>query len=67
MTKAIVSRQFNASNPKKGVSIRVEASAEPQTLPVWVIEAGEAAGAATRVDADPETKPAAKAAKTGDK
>ncbi|WP_312529920.1 hypothetical protein [Paracoccus sp. (in: a-proteobacteria)] len=48
MAKAIFHRRFNATDPKKGISIRVDASAEPQTLPEWVIAKAEEAGAATR-------------------
>lgn len=58
MAKAIVSRSFNATDAKKGVSIRVQPGEKPQTLPVWVIGAGEAVGAAQRVDT-PSNRPAA--------
>ena len=39
-------------------AVRVQPGEKPQTLPVWVIEAGEAVGAAVRVDT-PINKPAA--------
>lgn len=58
MAKATVSRTFDATDTTKGVSVRVQPGEKPQTLPVWVIEAGEAVGAATRVDT-PSNEPAA--------
>ena len=58
MAKATVSRAFDATDTTKGVSMRVQPDEKPQTLPVWVIEAGEAVGAAVRVD-PPINKPAA--------
>lgn len=50
MAKAIFNRRFDATDTKQGVSIRVEASDEPQTVPSWVIELAVKAGAATRVE-----------------
>ena len=56
MAKAIFSRRFNATDIKKGVSIRIEPMGTPQTFPEWVIAQAEAAGAATRyVKPKPET------------
>ena len=52
MAKATVSRVFDATDTTKGVSVRVQPGEKPQTLPVWVIEAGEAVGAAVRRDRD---------------
>lgn len=49
MAKAIFHRRFNATDVKKGVSIRIHPSAEPQSFPRWVIAKAEAAGAATRI------------------
>lgn len=48
MAKAVFHRRFDATDTKKGVSIRVEPLDTPQTLPEWVIAKAEAAGAATR-------------------
>ncbi len=48
MAKAIFHRRFNATDTKKGVSIRIEPMGSPQTFPEWVIAKAEAAGAATR-------------------
>ena len=63
MVKAVFHKRFDATDPKKGTSIRVQAAPEPQEFPAWVIDKAEAAGAATR-----ETpKPAAKAAQSEDK
>lgn len=55
MAKAIVNKVHNATDIKKGVSIRLLPDPEPQTLPVWVIESAVKAGAATRVDDAPTT------------
>lgn len=48
MAKAVFHRRFDATDNKKGVSIRIEAMAAPQTLPEWVIVMAVSAGAATR-------------------
>lgn len=48
MAKAVFTRRFDATDTKKGVSIRVHPSEESQTFPEWVIAKAEAAGAATR-------------------
>lgn len=60
MAKAIFNRRFDASDPRKGVSIRVQASDTPQSFPEWVIAKAERAGAAKRVTS------AASAAKSKD-
>jgi len=62
MAKAIVTRRFDATDVKKGVSRRVEPSDQPQTLPAWVVDVGVAAGAAERV----EPKAAGAAEQKGD-
>lgn len=49
MAKAVFHRRFDATDTKKGVSIRVEPLDTPQTFPEWVIAKAEAAGAATRI------------------
>ncbi|AWX94000.1 hypothetical protein DPM13_16405 [Paracoccus mutanolyticus] len=49
MAKAVFHRRFDATDTKKGVSIRVEPLDTPQTFPEWVIAKAEAAGAATRM------------------
>lgn len=48
MAKAVSHRRFDATDTKKGVSIRVQPSDAPQSYPEWVIAKAEAAGAATR-------------------
>lgn len=58
MAKAVFSRRFDATDTKKGVSIRVEPSEEPQTFPEWVIAGAEKAGVATRVTAKQVAKAA---------
>lgn len=63
MAKAIFNRRFDATDTKKGVSIRVHPSDEAQTFPEWVIARAEAAGAAVRHP----VKPAAAAADTKEK
>ncbi|RJE87959.1 hypothetical protein [Paracoccus onubensis] len=50
MAKAIFIRRFDATDTKKGISIRVQPSDEPQTVPGWVIELAVKAGAATRIE-----------------
>lgn len=49
MAKAIFNRRFDATDIKRGVSIRIEPGEAPQEFPDWVIVAAEKAGAATRV------------------
>ena len=53
MAKAVFHRRFNATNVKRGVSIRIEPLGKPQSFPEWVIAKAEAAGAATRVKSKP--------------
>lgn len=48
MAKAVFHRRFDATDIKKGVSIRVEPMGKPQSFPEWVIAKAEAAKAATR-------------------
>lgn len=56
MAKAIFHRRFDATDVKRGVSIRIEPMGKSQTFPEWVIAKAEAAGAATR---SPKAKPEA--------
>lgn len=63
MVKAVFHKRFDATDPKKSTSIRVQASPDPQDFPAWVIDKAEAAGAATRET----TKTAARAAQSEDK
>lgn len=58
MAKAIFSREFNATDVKLGVSIRVRPSVEPQLFPSWVIDLAVAKGAAERVDPPRKAKAA---------
>lgn len=53
MAKAIFTKRFDATDTKKGVSIRIQPNPEPQTIPAWAIDLAVEAGVATRVDADP--------------
>lgn len=62
MAKAIFHRRFDATDSKKGTSIRVHPSPDPQSFPEWVIAKAEAAGAATRKTA--AKRSAAAASKT---
>ena len=56
MAKAVFHRRFNATDTKKGVSIRIEMMGKPQSFPEWVIAKAETAGAATRyVRTQPES------------
>jgi len=48
MAKAIFHRRFDATDPKRGVSIRILPDPKPQSFPEWVIAKAEAKGAATR-------------------
>lgn len=48
MAKAVFHRRFDATDTKKGVSIRIDPMGRPQSFPEWVIVKAEAAGAATR-------------------
>lgn len=48
MAKAQFNRLFNATDAKRGVSLRIEPHQAFRTYPAWVIDKAEAAGAATR-------------------
>lgn len=48
MAKATFHRRFDATDVHKGVSVRIEPSAAPQTFPAWIIDQAVEAGAATR-------------------
>ncbi|MCJ8138605.1 hypothetical protein [Falsirhodobacter halotolerans] len=48
MAKAQFHRLFNATDVKRGVSMRIEPHEAFRTYPAWVIDKAEAAGAATR-------------------
>lgn len=50
MAKAIVTRRFDATDVRKGLSRRIQPSPKPQTLPAWVVDIGVSVGAAERVD-----------------
>lgn len=58
MAKAIFRRGFDALDVDKGVSIRIELGADPQTFPEWVIAQAEEAGAAERISSKPAAEPA---------
>lgn len=49
MAKAVFHRRFDATDTRKGISIRVQPAPEPQNYPEWVIAKAEKAGAATRI------------------
>ena len=57
MAKAIVTRRFDATDAKKGVSRRIEPSPKPQTLPAWVAEIGVRVGSAERVEPKHDASP----------
>lgn len=59
MAKATFHRRFDATDTKRGVSVRIEPTDGPKTFPAWVIDRAVEAGAATR-----EEPKAASAAKT---
>lgn len=59
MAKATIHRRFDATDTKRGVSVRIEPTDGPKTFPAWVIDRAVEAGAATR-----EEPKAAGAAKT---
>ena len=61
MAKASVQRRFNATDLRKGTSLRIDPHEDARTYPEWVLAIGEAAGAITR-----EEKPSTPA-KTGPK
>lgn len=49
MAKAIFHKLFNATDARKGVSIRVHPKEEAQSFPEWVVALAVEAGAAERV------------------
>lgn len=59
MAKATFHRRFDATDTKKGVSLRIEPTEGPKIFPAWVIDQAVEAGAATR-----EESKAASAAQT---
>ena len=61
MAKATFHRRFDATDPRRGVSRRIEPTDGPKTFPAWIIDLAVEAGAATRE----ETK-AASAAQTNE-
>ena len=48
MAKATFHRRFNATDTKKGVSLKIEPTDGPKTFPAWIIDLAVKAGAATR-------------------
>ncbi len=62
MAKATVQRRFDATDMKKGTSLRIDPHEDARNYPEWVLAIGEAAGAITR-----EEKTAPTPAKTGPK
>lgn len=50
MAKATFHRRFDATDGKKGVSVRIHPTDGPKTFPAWVIDLAVKAGAATRED-----------------
>lgn len=50
MAKAIFNRRFDATDTTRGVSIRIEASPEPQDFPKWAIDLAVEKGAAELID-----------------
>ncbi|SHL80586.1 hypothetical protein SAMN05444389_101440 [Paracoccus solventivorans] len=57
MAKATFHRRFDATDTKRGISVRIEPTDGPQTFPAWIIDRAVQAGAATRE----QTKPARRA------
>lgn len=55
MAKAIFNRRFDATDTRRGVSIRIYPGEAPQSFPEWVVALAVEAGAATR---HKPTKPA---------
>ena len=62
MAKTVFNKIFDATDTRKGISIRVFPGPDPQDFPEWVIKKAEEAGAATRSS----TQSAAKAAPSKD-
>lgn len=56
MAKAIFNRRFDATDTKRGISIRIDPRDAPQSYPEWVVALAVDAGAATR---HTPTRPAA--------
>lgn len=48
MAKAIFNRRFDATDTRRGISIRIHPKDAPQSFPEWVIALAVDAGAATR-------------------
>ena len=48
MAKATFHRRFNATDTKRGVSLKIEPTDGPKTFPAWIIDLAVKAGAATR-------------------
>ena len=48
MAKAVFHRRFNATDTKRGVSLKIEPTDGPKTFPAWIIDLAVKAGAATR-------------------
>ena len=65
MAKAIVHRRFNATDLKKGTSLRIDPHEDARNYPEWVLAAGDAASAITRDD-KPATSTPAKAGPKGE-
>lgn len=62
MAKAVFHRRFDATDTKKGISIRIQPSSEAQEFPAWVIDKAVKAGVATREERKAPAKRPAKAA-----
>ena len=48
MAKATFHRRFNATDTKRGVSLKIEPTDGPKTFPAWIVDLAVKAGAATR-------------------
>ena len=48
MAKAKFHRRFDATDTKRGVSIRIQPTDGPKTFTAWIIDLAVKAGAATR-------------------
>lgn len=67
MAKAVFHRRFDATDTKKGISLRIQPSGEAQDFPAWVVEKAVKAGAATREERKaPAKRPAKPAASQKD-
>ncbi|TRD21910.1 hypothetical protein [Palleronia caenipelagi] len=49
MVKVIIHRTCNATDPKRGVSLRLSPSEKPQSLPAWAADLAVKSGAAERI------------------